>query len=161
MLEAPRQCRILCSFVHKLWLNRLMRRFYWSVSSKWLECYWTLCTVGWPCKTTTKKKPTKHKAKESKGLFTRREGYPCARLTLASRLKLALVYKQTSQGGLPYHLGQLYQLCWRVSSCVTFFATSTISNKTWSSPMENTLKSRKNGYVIIVYRKYLMLFRCL
>ena len=44
----------------------------------------------------------------SKGLFTRREGYPCARVTLASRLKLALVYKQISQVGLPYHLGQFY-----------------------------------------------------
>ena len=70
-----------------------------------------------------KKIQRKHKAKESKGLFTRREGYPCARLTLASRLKLAVVYKQISQGGLPYHLGQLYQLCCRVSSCVTFFVT--------------------------------------
>ena len=47
----------------------------------------------------------------SKGMFTRREGYPCARVTLASRLKLALVYKQISQMGLPYHLGQFYQLC--------------------------------------------------
>ena len=31
--------------------------------------------------------------------------------TLASWLKLALVYKQISKVGLPYHLGQLYQLC--------------------------------------------------
>ena len=46
-----------------------------------------------------------------KGLFTRRESYPCARVTLASGLKLALVYKQISQVGLPYHPGQLYQLC--------------------------------------------------
>ena len=30
----------------------------------------------------------------SKCLVTRREGYPCARITLASGLKLALVYKQ-------------------------------------------------------------------
>ena len=29
-------------FVLKLWLNKLMRCFYWSVSSKWWECYWTL-----------------------------------------------------------------------------------------------------------------------
>ena len=36
-----------------------------------------------------------------KGLFTRREGYPCARVTLASGLKLTLVYKQISQVGLP------------------------------------------------------------
>ena len=43
-----------------------------------------------------------------KGLFTSREGYPCARVTLARGLKLALVYKQISQVGLPYHLGQLY-----------------------------------------------------
>ena len=45
------------------------------------------------------------------------------RVTLVSGLKLALVYKQISQVGLlTYHLGQLYQLYWRVSSCVTFFA---------------------------------------
>ena len=46
---------------------------------------------------------------------------------------LALVYKPIWQLGLPYHPGQLYHLCWRVSSCVTFFARSSISNKTWSS----------------------------
>ena len=44
-----------------------------------------------------------------KGLFTRREGYPCATVTLASGLKLALVYKHILQVALPYHLGQLYQ----------------------------------------------------
>ena len=32
-------------FVHKLWLNKLMRCLYWSVSSKWWECCWTLCNV--------------------------------------------------------------------------------------------------------------------
>ena len=60
-----------------------------------------------------------------KGLFIRREGYPCARVTQACKrgLKLALVYKQISQVGLPYHPGQLYQLFWRVSSCATFFVT--------------------------------------
>ena len=47
----------------------------------------------------------------SKGLFTRREGHPRARVTLTSGLKLALVYKQISQVGLTYHPGQLYQLC--------------------------------------------------
>ena len=46
-----------------------------------------------------------------KGLFTSREGDPCARVTLARGLKLALVYKQILQVGLPYHRGQLYQLC--------------------------------------------------
>ena len=46
-----------------------------------------------------------------KSLFTRREGYPCARVTLASGLKIALVYKQISQVGLPYHLGQLFCTC--------------------------------------------------
>ena len=45
-----------------------------------------------------------------KGLITRREGYLCSRVTLASELKIALVYKQISQVGLPYHPGQLYQL---------------------------------------------------
>ena len=33
--------------------------------------------------------------------FTRREGYPCGRVTLASGLKVALVYKQISQVGYP------------------------------------------------------------
>ena len=42
---------------------------------------------------------------------------------LPSRLKLALVYRQISQVGLPHHLGQLCQFCWRVSSCITFFVT--------------------------------------
>ena len=31
--------------VHKLWLNKLTWHFYWSVSSKWQECYGTLSTV--------------------------------------------------------------------------------------------------------------------
>ena len=31
-----------------------------------------------------------------RALFTRREGYPCARDTLASGLKLTLVYKQVT-----------------------------------------------------------------
>ena len=45
--------------------------------------------------------------------------------TLASRSKLALVCKQISQVGLPitHHPGQLYKLCWRVSSCAIFFVT--------------------------------------
>ena len=72
----------------------------------------------------------------SYGLFTRKEGYPCARVILASRLKLALVYKQISQVGLRHHRGQLHQLyrLYYVSkSCVTFFVTSKIWNKTWTS----------------------------
>ena len=43
----------------------------------------------------------------TKGLFTMREGNPCARVTLASGLKLALVYKQTSEVGLPYHIARV------------------------------------------------------
>ena len=39
-----------------------------------------------------------------KGPFTRKEGYPCARVALASGLKIARVYKQISQVGLPNHL---------------------------------------------------------
>ena len=31
--------------LHKLWLNKLMQYFCWSITSKWLECYWTLCSV--------------------------------------------------------------------------------------------------------------------
>ena len=44
-------------------------------------------------------------------------------VTLASGLNLALVYEQISQVGLLCHPGQLYQLCRRISLCVTFFAT--------------------------------------
>ena len=35
------------------------------------------------------------------GLFTRKEDYPCPRVTLASGLKLAPVNKRISQVGLP------------------------------------------------------------
>ena len=28
----------------KLWQNKLMQRFYWSIWSKRWECFWTLCT---------------------------------------------------------------------------------------------------------------------
>ena len=55
------------------------------------------------------------------------------RVTLASGLKSALVYKQISQVGLPYHSGQLHQLYWSISSCLTFFVTSKIWKQTWSS----------------------------
>ena len=42
MLEIPwRYINLMFSF-HKLWLNKLMRRFYWSVKSKWQERYYTL-----------------------------------------------------------------------------------------------------------------------
>ena len=55
------------------------------------------------------------------------EGYPCARATLASGLKLALkVYKQIPQVGLPYHPGSLDQLLRCISSCVTSNVTSKI-----------------------------------
>ena len=37
--------RNLLFFVHKLCLKKIMRCFYWSVSSKLSECYWTLFTV--------------------------------------------------------------------------------------------------------------------
>ena len=80
-----------------------------------------------------------------KGLFTRREGYPCAKGTLESRLKLALVYKQISQVGLPYHSGQLNQLCWRVSSCVTFFVTVRKFEIILKFSMENTFWILKKG----------------
>ena len=36
--------------------------FYWSVSSKWWECYWTLCTVR-------SKKAKKNITEESKGCY--------------------------------------------------------------------------------------------
>ena len=45
MLEIPWRYINLMFSVHKLWLNKLMRRFYWSVKSKWKERYWKLCSV--------------------------------------------------------------------------------------------------------------------
>ena len=69
--------------------------------------------IAWRAKRTS--------AWEAKGLFTRREGYPCAKVTLARGLKIDRVYKQILQVKLPYHPSQLNQLCWRDSSCVTFF----------------------------------------
>ena len=42
---------------------------------------------------------TSSRLSDFKALFTRREGYPCVRVTLASGLKLSLVYKQISQVG--------------------------------------------------------------
>ena len=47
----------------------------------------------------------------------RREGYPCARVTLASGLKLALVYRQISQVGLPHQPGQLYMTLPALLTC--------------------------------------------
>ena len=44
-------------FVHNSRMKKLMWCFYWSVSLKWLECYWTLCTVR--SKKANKKKITK------------------------------------------------------------------------------------------------------
>ena len=48
----------------------------------------------------------------SKGLFTRRKGYPCARELPSKRVKVSssLQAKQISQVGLLYHPGQLYGL---------------------------------------------------
>ena len=44
-----------------------------------------------------------------KGLFTRKAGYPFARVTLASRLKLAPVYKYISQVGVTLSPGSTLQ----------------------------------------------------
>ena len=73
-----------------------------------------------------------------KGLFSRREGYPSKWVRDRSGL-----YKQFSQVGLPYPPGQLYQLCWRVSSCMTFFSTVqnmiqmfTITLRNWIIPFK-------------------------
>ena len=82
------------------------------------------------------------------------------RVTVTSGLNLALVYKQISQVGLPYHPGQLYQLCWRVSSCVTFFITSKICKNTWSSLLKHAEFTKKRENIIILCRKYPVLFRC-
>ena len=75
------------------------------------------------------------------------------RVTVTSRLNLALVYKQISQVGLPYHPGQLYQLCWRVSSCATFFITSKICKNTWSSLLKHAEFTKKRENIIFVLQK--------
>ena len=47
-------------------------------------------------------------------------------------------------GELPYHPGQLYQLCWRVSSCMSFFDDPRFQ-KNLEVLYENTQNSRKRG----------------
>ena len=54
----------------------------------------------------------------------------------SKQAKDSLGFKQISQVGLPYHLGQLDQLYCCVSSCMTFFVLSKIRNKMWSSQWE-------------------------
>ena len=66
-------------------------------------------------------------------LFTGREGYPCARVTLASGLKSALLYKQISQEQCSVNLSSgsplpLWLMCFFHILC-----KSKIWNKTWSS----------------------------
>lgn len=67
ILDAPcrsldrAQCLLFFFCVHKWWLNKLMRCSYWSLSWKWWECYWTLCTVN-------SKKSNRNITKKSNGL---------------------------------------------------------------------------------------------
>ena len=58
-------------------------------------------------------------------------------------LKLALLYKQILQVGLPYHPGQLYQLKCFVMRDILCNVQDLNYNLTFS--MENTLNSRKMG----------------
>ena len=54
-----------------------------------------------------------------------------------------------SQGSLLPTVGQLYQLCWPVSSCVTFFVTVHWKFQIiLKFSMENTLNSRKTGKIL-------------
>ena len=82
--------------------------------------------------------------------------------TLASGLKLALVYKQISQVGLQYNPGQFYQLC----SDVFRHVGHSLQHPRFEIKLENLygnhMKFRKKWEnTIIVNRKYLILFTCL
>ena len=79
-----------------------------------------------------------------KGLFTRREGYPCARVTLASGSKLARVgFKVWVR---PYPPGPLYHVYWPVpSSCVTGYEIKLEFLYGYK------LNSRKNGKILSSY----------
>ena len=57
MLEAPWKCTSPLLSVGKLLRNKLVQHFYWSIQSKWKECFGALCTF----------RPTKHITKESDG----------------------------------------------------------------------------------------------
>ena len=75
-----------------------------------------------------------------RGLFTRKEGYPFARVTLASGLKLALVYKQISQ-----ELLTCFVMCNIHCNGPKFEIILKFS-------MENTLNSGKRENIVMVDR---------
>ena len=78
----------------------------------------------------------------SEGLFTKREGYPCASvLTLASGFKLCLVYKQISQVSPGSTLPALLT-CFVMRDILCNGPRFEIILK---FSMENTLNSRKKG----------------
>ena len=75
------------------------------------------CSQGgplWRGSTVLSKLDMTQYIKYLKPVYKERGLYPCARVILASVLKLALIYEQILLKGLPYHPGQLYQLYWRV-----------------------------------------------
>ena len=95
----------------------------------------------------------------SKGLFTRREGYTFAKVTLASGFKLALIYKQISQVGLPGSTLQALLTCFvmRVILC-----NGPKFETILKFSMENTLNSRKKGKILSSQTEHnFLFFRCL
>ena len=92
----------------------------------------------------------------SQGLFTRREGNPCVRVTLASGFKVNSGLHENFSGRVTPPLRSLYQLYCRGWSCMTLFVTS---SEVLYGKHVKFMKKWEN--IIIVYGKYLILFRCL
>ena len=119
------------------------------------ECSCTcICEIFWPLNpstTTVYARSSFYPSQRFKASFTRREGYPCARVTLARGLKLALVYKQISQVGVSSGS--------TLPALLTCFVTRDIFCNgqkfeiTLKFSVENTLNSQKREIIIVVDRK--------
>ena len=128
------------------------RRKGWICASK---CSFTcICEIFWPLNpstTTVYARSSFYPSQRFKASFTRREGYPCARVTLARGLKLALVYKQISQVGVSSGS--------TLPALLTCFVTRDIFCNgqkfeiTLKFSVENTLNSQKREIIIVVDRK--------
>ena len=93
-----------------------------------------------------------------KGLFTRREGYPCGRVTLASGLKIARVYKQNFHSS-SYPITRvnfasftdMFRLAWPHKTVISILCNFQDLKENLEFSAENTINSRKYGKILSSY----------